>query len=189
MFAVVGVQATTGASSFGVMLLPLKSHCRCELTQHDVACLAFNIYVKLKQEHKLGVRHLLLQRDALPLLWTTSDDKTVKIWAASDAACSSGSAPASISTITLPCVALVCETVEVRSAAGTVEDIRSVWMGCDDHVIRIWSCKRQQLSGELKYHKVFSVVNHHLHHSKSYCVSGLGDGAVLCRQQRIQCIC
>lgn len=103
------------------------------------------------------MRHLLLQRDALPLLWTSSDDKTVKVWAASDVVCGIGSVPASISTITLPCIALVCETVQVHSAAASLDDSRSVWMGCDDHLIRVWNCKRQQLSAELKYHKVFCV--------------------------------
>ena len=135
------------------------------------------------------MRHLLLQRDALPLLWTSSDDKTVKVWAASDVVCGIGSVPASIATITLPCIALVCETVQVHSATVRLDDSRSVWIGCDDHLIRVWNCKRQQLSAELKYHKVCCVFAYHLHLLDLFRLLGLGDGPVLCRQQRVQCIC
>ncbi len=111
------------------------------------------------QEHKLGVRHLLLQPGASPLLWSSSDDKCVKVWTISDDICSSGSAPASsMITITLPCVALVCEAVEICSEVACDDGNRSVWMGCDDHMIRVWSCKRQQFCAELKSHKVVVVI-------------------------------
>jgi hypothetical protein len=122
------------------------------------------------------VRHLLLQRDAVALLWSTSDDKTVKVWSVPDVQCSS-SALASIATINLPCVALVCETVETYSAV-TVEGSRSVWMGCDDHLIRVWSCKKQQLSAELKHHKVACATLRHLRQANSFGFSGLGDSIV-----------
>jgi hypothetical protein len=107
------------------------------------------------QGHKLGVRHLMLQLDAIPQLWSSSDDKTVKVWAVSDDVCSGGGTPtSSIMTITLPCVALVCEAVELHSEHACDDDKRSVWIGCDDHMIRVWSCKRQQFCAELKNHKV-----------------------------------
>ena len=99
------------------------------------------------------MRHLLLQTGSVIQLWSSSDDKTVKVWAVSDDVCGVGT-PSSILTISLPCVALVCETVEVVAAAAHEDESRSVWMGCDDHVIRVWSCKRQLLFAELKHHKV-----------------------------------
>ena len=122
------------------------------------------------------MRHLLLQHDAVPLLWSTSDDKTVKVWSVPDVL-SSSSALSSASTINLPCVALVCETVETYSAV-TVEGSKSVWMGCDDHLIRVWSCKKQQLCAELKYHKVAHVRISVTDQANSLRLSGLGDSIV-----------
>lgn len=111
------------------------------------------------QEHKLGVRHLMLQLGATPQLWSSSDDKTVKVWAALDETFSSGSSPASsIMTITLPCVALVCEAVEIHSEAVCDDGDIFVWIGCDDHIIRVWNCKRQQLCPELRNHKVVVIL-------------------------------
>ena len=119
------------------------------------------------QEHKLSVRHLLLQNCALPQLWSCSDDKTVKVWAATDDVCGGSSTPSSLLTITLSCVALVCEAVGACSAASGAsrdDDVQSVWLGCDDNVIRVWSSKRRQLTAELKHHKVCRVCAHQLHH-------------------------
>jgi WD40 repeat protein len=146
---VAGAQETTGALSFGAMRLPSNFRCRFRPRfSQDI----HTILVMPMQEHKLGVRYLLLQAGAVPQLWSSSDDKTVKVWAASDDICS-GSGAASLLTITLPCVALACDTVQVYSDASD-EDNRSVWLGCDDHVIRVWSCKKQQLIADLKHHKV-----------------------------------
>jgi len=149
-------------------------HCTSHVTRHTSHVThppsPITRHTPRTQEHKLSVRHLLLQHAHCPLpqLWSSSDDKTVKVWSATDAACSGGAAPASLFTITLPCVALVCEAVEVFSAASgaaSEDDCTSVWLGCDDNVIRVWSCKRRQLAAELKHHKVCGACAHQLHRS------------------------